>query len=104
MNNFSQSPNKNDETLSQRSSNCSDELLDDKIYNVDSDRSNSTQKRKESLKNSIIYLQNTGGGSGGTTDDNPFVVTVKSQTKKSKNSHLKSSVDRDSTNKGRDSI
>jgi len=56
MNNFSQSPNKNDETLSQRSSNCSDELLDDKIYNVDSDRSNSTQKRKESLKNSIIYL------------------------------------------------
>jgi len=31
-------------------------LLDDKIYNVDSDHSNSAQKRKESLKNSIIYL------------------------------------------------
>lgn len=61
------------ETYSDRSSSLSDIYKEDGGYNIESDSSNSV-KRKKNLSKSIIYFSNTGGGSGSTTDANPFIV------------------------------
>ncbi|CDW84957.1 UNKNOWN [Stylonychia lemnae] len=107
INNLSHSPN--NDTLSPHSSSRSDNLQIDKTYNIDDSQSSnsaSRKKKRESLDRSIIFLQNTGGGSGGTTDSNPFTVnvsTLKQKTKGEAKYKQLSSVERDKLSKGRES-